>query len=131
MTPEHKAALREGRTQARIIKQYLESLEHKGNGRRRSPERLRARLEKLQAEVVEETDPLRLVELRQEILDTEKLLVQAEEQQSSEDLEKEFISVAAAYSERKGISYTAWRQVGVPARVLSAAGIRQERRRRN
>ena len=30
---------------------------------------------------------------------------------------------AAGYAERKGISYTAFRSVGVPAAVLKAAGI--------
>ncbi len=40
-----------------------------------------------------------------------------------EALEAEFIEVAGPYSERKGLSYLAWRAVGVQPRVLRAAGI--------
>ena len=42
-------------------------------------------------------------------------------------LEDEFVGVAKAYSERNGISYQAWREVGVPAAVLSHAGISRSR----
>lgn len=38
-------------------------------------------------------------------------------------LEAAFIAVARPYSERKALSYPAWRAVGVPPRVLRAAGI--------
>jgi hypothetical protein len=38
-------------------------------------------------------------------------------------LEAGFIKVAAAYSKRKGISYAAWRAVGVEPTVLKQAGI--------
>ena len=38
-------------------------------------------------------------------------------------LEAEFISLAKAYGERKGISYAAWREVDVPAAVLKRAGV--------
>jgi len=38
-------------------------------------------------------------------------------------LEADFVQVAASYSARKGISYTAWRELGVSADVLKRAGI--------
>jgi hypothetical protein len=38
-------------------------------------------------------------------------------------LEKEFVRAAKGYSERKGITYGAWREFGVPAEVLRKAGI--------
>ena len=38
-------------------------------------------------------------------------------------LEAEFVAVASTYSSRKGISYTAWRELGVPADVLKRAGV--------
>jgi hypothetical protein len=38
-------------------------------------------------------------------------------------LEKEFIRSAKGYSARKGITYGAWREFGVPAEVLRKAGI--------
>jgi hypothetical protein len=40
-----------------------------------------------------------------------------------------FVAYAKSYSDRKGISYTAWRQFGVPADVLRKAGIQETRRR--
>ena len=38
-------------------------------------------------------------------------------------LEGEFIRAAGPYSERKGITYDAWRAAGVEPRVLRAAGL--------
>ena len=38
-------------------------------------------------------------------------------------LEEAFVKVAKGYSARQGISYAAWRQVGVEAGVLRRAGI--------
>ena len=38
-------------------------------------------------------------------------------------LETDFTAHAANYSTRKGISYQAWRELGVPAATLKAAGI--------
>jgi hypothetical protein len=38
-------------------------------------------------------------------------------------LESAFVKSARSYSERKGISYAAWRQVGVEPAVLKKAGI--------
>jgi hypothetical protein len=38
-------------------------------------------------------------------------------------LEQAFAEVAASYSDRQGISYASWREVGVPAAVLKRAGI--------
>jgi hypothetical protein len=39
------------------------------------------------------------------------------------ELEQDFVKAAAGYSERKGISYAAWRELGVSAATLKAAGI--------
>jgi len=43
-------------------------------------------------------------------------------------LEKNFIKVARLYGERKGVSYSAWRKVGVSAAVLQKAKIARTRR---
>jgi hypothetical protein len=40
-----------------------------------------------------------------------------------ERLRKAFVKAARPYSKSKGISYGAWREVGVPADVLRDAGI--------
>jgi hypothetical protein len=39
------------------------------------------------------------------------------------ELEQEFVKAALGYSERRGISYAAWREAGVPASVLKQAGV--------
>jgi hypothetical protein len=38
-------------------------------------------------------------------------------------LERDFVKVAKGYAERKGISYAAWRELGVAPDVLRKAGI--------
>ena len=39
------------------------------------------------------------------------------------ELEAAFVEVAKPFAEAKGITYPAWREVGVPASVLARAGI--------
>jgi hypothetical protein len=43
-------------------------------------------------------------------------------------LETDFVSVAKEYSQRKGISYAAWREVGVEPAVLKKAGVTRSTR---
>ena len=40
-----------------------------------------------------------------------------------DELEAGFVEVASVYGERKGLTYEAWRSIGVEPRVLKAAGI--------
>ena len=118
MTEEHKPALDRGRRDAAAIKAYLEALQTgKKRGRRPTPERV----EELQARVAVESDSLKRVELVQKRLDVEKQL--AAPTVDLEALEGGFVEYAASYGLRKGITYAAWREVGVPASVLKAAGI--------
>ena len=58
-----------------------------------------------------------------ERLDLQAALEATEATVDLEALEKEFVNAAATYSERKGISYSAWRELGVPGSVLERAGI--------
>jgi hypothetical protein len=44
-----------------------------------------------------------------------------------DQLEEAFVAVARSYGERHGISYAAWRELGVPAAVLRRAGIVRDR----
>ncbi len=124
MSDEHKAALAEGRDQGRAVRRYLEALEstRPRRGRKRTPEKMEARLGAID-EALATADPLSRVHLAQERLDLEAHLAVGDNQVDLKALEAEFIATAAAYGERKGISYTAWREVGVEARVLKAAGI--------
>ncbi len=130
MSQEHKDALARGRKEARSIKAYLKAIESKKPGRPVTKESLETRLASVNAKIDASDDPLKSVELFQTRLDIEDELAQLEELDDIESLEADFVAHAASYSERKGISYSAWREAGVPASVLRAAGIPETRRRR-
>jgi hypothetical protein len=124
MTDEHKAALAAGRSEGRAVRAYLEALDqHRPKrGRKRTPDSVNARLAKIDAELVS-ADPMARLSLVQERLD---LLSELESLTTTVDLtalESDFVKSAKGYGERKGISYAAWREVGVSAATLKAAGI--------
>jgi uncharacterized protein YicC (UPF0701 family) len=124
MSAEHKAALAEGRNQGRAVRRYLEALDaHRPKrGRKRTPESMQKRLDRIDVELAS-ADPLKRLQLIQERLDLTAELEAVSETVDLSGLEKEFVSAAAAYSARKGISYAAWRELGVEPAVLKKAGI--------
>ena len=124
MTDEHKAALALGRAEGRAVKAYLEALaaNKPKRGRKRTPESIAKRLEKIDAEITN-ASPMNKLSLVQERMDLEAERAKMGETVDMSGLEDEFVSVAASYGERKGISYAAWREVDVPAAVLKRAGI--------
>ncbi|HEX6167293.1 MAG TPA: hypothetical protein VFZ30_10925 [Acidimicrobiales bacterium] len=124
MSSEHKAALAEGREQGRAVRRYLEALEANKprRGRKRSPESLKKRLDAIESEIAS-ADPLKRVHLVQERADLQDALDATASNVDIGQLEKAFVKAAAPYSERKGITYATWREVGVPAAVLEKAGI--------
>jgi len=124
VTDEHKAAMAAGRTEARAVKNYLEALEqHRPKrGRKRTPDSINARLAKIDGELAS-ADPVKRLNLIQERLDLLQELESLETTVDLSGLESEFVKAAKGYGERKGISYGAWREVGVPAATLKAAGI--------
>lgn len=128
MSKAHKEALAEGRRQGKAVRVYLDALERNKpkRGRKRTPESITSRLEKIDASLAE-ADPVKRLQLVQERMDLEAELETMSDATDLAELEKEFIEAAAAYSERKGISYSAWREIGVPAAVLKEAGIRRTR----
>ena len=128
MTPEHKAALALGRTEGRVVREYLEALRANKPtpGRKRTAESIQRRLAAVERELPD-ADPVNELRLVQERLD---LLAELEHFGQRVDLgalEAAFVEVAKSYSERTGISYPAWRAVGVTATVLKAAGISRSR----
>jgi hypothetical protein len=123
MSEAHKAALAEGRVQARTIKAYLESLQSRRPGRPVTPESLKARLVRVDDKLAEETDVLKRLDLIQRRIDIHHALAQAYSASAHEEFEAGFIDCAAAYSKRKGITYAAWREVGVPVATLKQVGI--------
>lgn len=116
-----------GREQARLVRRYLEALadDRPRNGRHSDPEFLRRKLERLDR-TIPTVDVLARLQLVQQRLETVRELESAESpQEDVSDLEAAFVKVAKGYSERKKISWTAWRTVGVPADVLRKAGIKR------
>ena len=126
MSDEHKAALAEGRNQGRSVRRYLEALDaHKPKrGRKRTTESMRKQLNRIDAELPS-ADPLKRLQLIQERLDLKAELDAAGTKVDLTGLEKDFVEAAAAYSRRKGISYAAWRELGVEPAVLKRAGIKR------
>ncbi len=124
MSDEHKTALAEGRDQGRAVRRYLEALEANKprRGRKRSPESITKRLEAVETDLPT-ADPLKRLHLIQERLDLQAALEASEAGTDIADLEAQFVAAAASYGERKGITYSAWRELGVPAPVLTQAGI--------
>jgi hypothetical protein len=129
MSQEHKDALAQGRLEARSIKAYLRALDSRRPGRPVTKESLDKRLERVNAKLGDENDPLKRIELLQSKLDLQSALASVEDGANLDDLAANFVAYAKSYSDRKGISYTAWRQFGVPADVLRKAGIQETRRR--
>ncbi|MCD9624565.1 hypothetical protein [Rhabdothermincola salaria] len=106
------------------MRRYLEALEaHKPKrGRKRTPESMRKQLDRIESEIPT-ADPLKRLQLIQQRLDLQRDLSASEETVDLDALETEFVAAAKGYGERKGISYDAWRELGVPATTLKAAGI--------
>jgi len=129
MSAEHKAALARGRAESRAIKGYLNALAARKPGRPVTKESLQKRLENVNEKLDQSGDPLERVDLLQSRLDLEKAISEVASGDDLDALKKGFVKHAKKYSERKGVSYTAWRQAGVPAAVLREAGIKETRRR--
>jgi uncharacterized protein YicC (UPF0701 family) len=124
MTAQHKAALAEGRSEGRAVKSYLEALQQNRpkRGRRRTPESIKKRLAAIDASYGD-VSALQQLQLTQERMDLQKELDAMGNKVDLSALESDFVKTAAKYAQRKGISYGAWRELGVPADVLKKAGI--------
>jgi hypothetical protein len=129
MSDEHKAALAKGRDEGRVVRRYLETLESsKPRGtRKRNPETIQKRLDAIEASLVG-ADPLARLHLVEEKQRLQSELASTTDTVDLAELEKNFIKVAKAYGERKGISYAAWRTVGVSTGVLQQAKISRARK---
>ena len=125
MSDDHKAKLAEGRNHARIVGNYLEALDaHKPKrGRKRTAESVKKQLAEAEQEIMRASGLGRLTALqKRRDLEVELASMQGGGSDVSA-LEKEFVKVAKTYAQRKGISYGAWREFGVPPEVLKKAGI--------
>ena len=127
MSDQHKAALAAGRRETAAIKRYLEALEKKRPGRPVTLANLQERAAEILRRIEEEPDRLKVVGLIQARMDTEARIGSFEEIDFAA-LEAQFVQYVSSYSQRKGISYSAWREMGVPAALLKQADIPRTRR---
>ena len=124
MTDAHKAALAVGRVEGRAVRDYLEALRANKpkRGRKRTADSITKRLTEIEAELPF-ADAVRSLRLVQDQIDLRAELESVGDTVDMAALEAAFIKVAKQYGARNGISYAAWRQVGVAASVLQAAGV--------
>lgn len=125
MSDAHKSALAEGRNHAKVVGRYLDALEANKpkRGRKRTAESVKKRLTAVEGELKDVGGIQRLSLLQERRnLEVELAGMQAGGADIS-GLEKDFVKVAKPYAQRKGITYGAWREFGVPADVLKKAGI--------
>jgi len=103
LSPSHKAAMAEGRSQSRVVSKYLDALEsHKPKrGRRRTPESMKAKLANID-EKIGEASAIKRLELVQERINIEKDLANAEATFDISDLENAFVAIAGSYGASKG-----------------------------
>ena len=124
MSKAHKAALAQGRVEGRVIRTYLDVVEanRPKRGRKRTVESITKRLNVIKKELIS-VDSVSKLRLTQERMDLERELKVKKSSSDISKLEGQFVKVAKAYSDRNGITYTAWREIGVQPVVLKRAGI--------
>lgn len=124
MTDTHKAALAVGRIEGKAVRDYLEGLRANkpARGRKRTPDSIAKRLAAIEGEIAS-ADAVKELRLVQERIDLEAELATMGTTVDLTALEAEFVKVAKSYGERTGVSYAAWRAVGIAPGVLKAAGI--------
>ena len=124
MSDEHKSALAQGRAEGRVVRDYLDALRSNKprRGRKRTPESIEKRLAGIEEQLAG-ADGLTELRLVQERLDLTRELETLGQAVDTSMVEAAFVDVAKSYSERQGISDSAWREVGVEASVLKRAGI--------
>ena len=124
MSDQHKAALAQGRTEGRAVREYLEALRSikPKRGRSRTPDSIKKRLAAIEDQLTsaDALTELKLVQERRNLADE---LASMEAKVDLASLEAAFVKVAKGYSERQGITYASWRDVGVEPAVLKKAGI--------
>ena len=128
MSADHKAKLAQGRNESRIVSKYLDALAAgKGKrGRKRTPESISIQIARID-KAIAAASPIQKLELTQKRYD---LVAEHGRLTSRVDLtsvEKDFVKVAKSFASRNGISYNAFRELGVSADVLKRCGISRAR----
>ena len=128
MSNEHKDALAEGRRQGAAVRRYLEALDaHRPKrGRKRTAESIEKRLAVIESSIGT-AGPVERLQMIQERMNLEGELATMGNAVDIAGLEAEFVEAAKGYGDRKGISYAAWRELGVAPDVLRRAGVTRGR----
>ncbi len=124
MSDEHRQAMKKARIENRAVSAYLQALADNPprRGIRRSPEKIANRIAEI-SETFDEATPLKQVQLIQERMNLEAALEKLSNMVDISELEADFVEIVASYSNRKGISYAAWREMNVPVSVLKRGGV--------
>ena len=124
MDDQHKAKLAQGRNDARAVKNYLEFLENNKpkRGRKRTPDTIQKRLDKIEAEL-DDAGTLQRLAMLQEQEDLAAELEKMGEVVDGSELRAAFVEAAARYGKSKGISRGTFRKMGVDAKTLTEAGV--------
>jgi len=115
----------------KAVRDYLDALVTNApkRGRKRTTDNVKARISAI-GEAMGNASATKRLDLVQERLDLEAEL-DAMARAGSVDmggLEAGFVKSAASYGSGRGISYAAWREMGVHATTLKAAGVSRTRR---
>ena len=112
----------------KAVRDYLDVLAASApkRGRKRTADSVKARISAI-GNAMGDASATKRLGLVQERLDLEAELDAMARADSVDigDLEAGFVKTATSYGGRRGISYAAWREVGVSAITLKAAGIRR------
>lgn len=107
-----------------IVRRYLKALIERKKADRPRWADPQLRLSEIEMQLAEPgLDPIPRLDLLQERVEVRQAIAAKEAEQEFESLVDEFVSVGLSYSHRKGISYAAWRDFGVPAEHLRRARI--------
>ena len=128
--PRSKMTAQE-KTDNMAVRDYLDALVTNApkRGRKRTTNNVKARISAI-GEAMGNASATKRLDLVQERLDLEAEL-DAMARAGSVDmggLEAGFVKSAASYGSGRGISYAAWREMGVHATTLKAAGVPRTRR---
>ena len=128
--PRTKMTVQE-KAENKAVRDYLDALTANApkRGRKRTTDSVKARISAI-GEAIDNASATKRLGLVQERLDLAAEL-DAMAQAGTVDmggLEAGFVKTAASYGSRRGISYAAWREMGVSATTLKSAGIRRTRR---
>lgn len=128
VTAAHKKAMAQGRSEAVSVNRYLAVLHSpRPRGRQVTRASLQARLAQAQTRAKQSTGLDRVL-AAQAVRDLQARLATSPTNNADiKTLERDFVKVAKLVSQRRGISYGAWRDAGVAADVLKRAGIARTR----